>query len=296
MRLGAGRGPVLRALIAAGFLAGGEAAAQPASAERGKYIFDAAGCYGCHTQAGGAPLAGGAALKTPFGAFYAPNITSDPEHGIGSWSDEDFKRALREGVSPRGEPYYPVFPYTSYTQMTDQDIRDLKAYLWTVPPDKTPRRAHEVGFPFSIRMALVPWRWLNFSPGEWKPDPTRDAQWNRGSYLVNALSHCGECHTPRDIMGGLDRSQWLTGARMPTGDLVASNLTPDKTGLADWSAADIADALESGLLPQGGTLGGEMGEVVQHGTSRMPPEDRAAIAVYLKALPPRPTTVQRKPN
>lgn len=273
---------------------GAEARAQSPPIERGKYIFDAAGCFGCHTEGGGAPMAGGAALKTPFGAFYAPNITPDPEFGIGTWSDADFIRALRDGVSPRGQHYFPVFPYPAYTKMTTQDLLDLKAYLATIAPSKKPSRAHEVNFPYSIRASLIPWKWLNFDAGEYKADVSRDAQWNRGAYLVQALTHCGECHTPRDMLGGLERKQWLSGARMPVGDLIASNLTPDKTGLADWSAADIIDALETGSLPQGGTLGGEMGEVVRNSTGKMRPEDRDAIAAYLKALPPLPTTVTKK--
>ena len=282
------------ATLAIVILVSSAAPAQTVSAERGKYIFDAAGCLGCHTEKGGALLAGGGALRTPFGTFYAPNITPDPEHGIGKWSEADFIRALSEGKSPDGQHYFPVFPYPAYTKMSVQDMRDLKAYLATVPPSNQPRRAHEVSFPYSIRAALIPWKWLNFDAGSYKPDAAHDERWNRGAYLVQALTHCGECHTPRGMIGGLDRKQWLSGARMPVGDLVASNLTPHKTGLADWSSADIVDALETGTLPQGGTLGGEMGEVVKNSTSRMRAEDREAIAIYLKALPPLATQVKKK--
>jgi len=270
------------------------AAAQTGSPERGKYIFDAAGCDSCHTQAQGAALAGGPPLRTPFGTFYAPNITPDREHGIGAWSEADFIRALRQGVSPQGRHYYPVFPYSSYTKMTTQDLLDLRAYLATVPPAAKPSRLHEVTWPFSMRALLGPWKRLFFTAGEYKPDPAHDAQWNRGAYLVEAVTHCGECHTPRNFLGGLERALWLTGARMPGGELVAPNLTPDKSGLADWSAADIVDALTDGTLPEGGTLGEEMGEVVRNSTSRLRPGDRAAIAAYLKALPPLPTQVKRK--
>jgi mono/diheme cytochrome c family protein len=274
--------------------ASGAARAQTSAVERGKYIFDSAGCYGCHTAPGGAPMAGGPPLRTAYGTFYAPNITPDPEFGIGQWSEADFTRALREGVSPRGENYFPVFPYPAYTKMTTQDILDLRAYLKTLAPSKNPRRAHDLRFPYSLRLVMTPWKWVNFQAGEFKPAPDYDAQWNRGAYIVQALTHCGECHTPRNKLDGLDPRQWLSGARMPVGDLVASNLTPDKTGLADWSAADIADALETGTLPEGGTLGGEMGEVVRNSTSKMRPDDRAAIVAYLKALPPLPTTVKKK--
>jgi mono/diheme cytochrome c family protein len=279
----------------AAVLAGASGAnAQTVSAERGKYIFDAAGCYGCHTETNGPALAGGVELRTPFGTFFGPNITPDPETGIGKWSNEDFIRALREGLSPGGDHYFPVFPYSSFTKMTTQDMLDLKAYLATIAPVKKSNREHDVSFPFSTRVALGPWKTFNFDAGEYKPDQSRDPKWNRGAYLVEALTHCGECHTPRGRLGGLDRSQWMSGARMPVGDLVASNLTPDKTGLADWSEADIVDALESGTLPQGGTFGGEMAEVVKNSTSRMRPEDREAIAVYLKSLPALPTQVQPK--
>lgn len=273
--------------------ASGAARAQSGAAERGKYIFDSAGCYGCHTAPGGAPMAGGPALRTVYGTFYAPNITPDPEAGIGQWSDADFIHALREGVSPRGEHYYPVFPYPAYTKMTTQDMIDLRAYLGTLAPSKNPRRAHDVNFPYSIRLTLLPWKWLNFTAGEFKPEASHDARWNRGAYIAEALTHCGECHTPRNRLGGIEREQWLSGARMPVGDLIASNLTPDKSGLANWSAADIVDALETGTLPEGGTLGGEMGEVVKNSTGKMRPDDRAAIAAYLKSLPPLPTTVKK---
>lgn len=286
----------LRVLFAAatGLVMAAGAAAQQPSAERGKYIFDAAGCFGCHTETNGAPLAGGPVLKTPFGTYYAPNITPDAKHGIGTWSDADFSRALRDGVSPTGQHYYPVFPYSAYTRMTAQDMADLRAYLKTVPPSDKPSRAHEVSFPFSVRAALIPWKWLYFTAGEYKPVAGKDATWNRGAYLTEALVHCGECHTPRNVFGALEREHWLSGARMPVGDLVAGNLTPDKTGLADWSQADIVDALASGTLPEGGTLGGEMGEVVRNSTSRLSAQDREAIAAYLKALPPQPTTVKKK--
>ncbi len=149
-------------------------------------------------------------------------------------------------------------------------------------------------WPFSIRAALAPWKWLYFKAGPYSPDPGHDTKWNRGAYLVEAVAHCGECHTPRNWFGALDRAHWMTGARMPVGDLVAPNLTPDKTGLADWSVADIVDSLANGTLPEGGTLGGEMGEVVSNSTSRMRQDDLEAIALYLKALPPKPTEVRKK--
>ncbi len=284
----------LRAAAVLWAVTAGAAFAQEDAVSRGKYVFEAAGCYACHTQAGSAALAGGGPLRTRFGVFYAPNITLDAEFGIGKWSEADFIRAMREGVSPKGEPYYPVFPYTTYTRMTERDMGDLFAYLKSLAPANTPNRPHELGFPYSIRSTLMPWRWLYFTAGEWQSDPRRDRAVNRGAYLVQALTHCGECHTPRDSFGGPDRANELTGARMPVGDLVASNLTPHASGLGDWSEADIVDALETGNLPQGGTLGGEMAEVVRHATSRLTPGDRRAIAAYLKSLPPKPTLVKPK--
>ncbi|MFA6265603.1 MAG: cytochrome c [Pseudolabrys sp.] len=287
----AGLTVAVMALLGGGLPAGAQ---EGISAEHGKAIFDAAGCYACHTEKGGAPMAGGPPLATPFGTFYAPNITPDPDTGIGKWTDEDFIRALSEGKSPSGEPFYPVFPFTAYTKMNRQDMLDLKAYLGTLAPVKRPSRAHDLKFPFSVRATLYPWRWLNFAPGAFKPDPARSAQWNRGAYIVQALTHCGECHTPRNAMGGLEQDLWLSGARMPVGDLVAGNLTPVMNGLKDWSASDIATALQTGELPEGGTLGGEMGEVVTNSTSKMSDDDRQAIAAYLKALAPIATTVQKK--
>lgn len=264
------------------------------SPERGKAVFDAGGCYACHTNVkeNGQPLAGGPALKTPFGTFYAPNITPDPEHGIGRWTDAQFLRAMREGISPRGDFYYPVFPYTAYTKASTRDLLDLKAYLMTLAPVAQPSAHHEVGFPFSVRLILLPWRWLNFDAGERKPDPAKDAVWNRGAYLVEALAHCGECHTPRNIIGGLDRGSWLSGSRDGPAGEIGPNLTPHETGLAEWSEADIALALETGLTLEG-TVGDSMAEVVRFGTRLMSAEDRRAIARYLKSLPPVPTTAKK---
>jgi len=286
----------ISALSAAGAMLAfsAQSSAQIGSAARGKYIFDAAGCYGCHTEPQGAPIAGGPPLRTPFGTFYAPNITPDREYGIGQWSDADFIRAMRQGISPGGENYFPVFPYSSFTNMTTQDLLDLKAYLVTLAPSHRPSRRHAVKWPYSMRIALVPWKFFFFNAGPYKPDASHDATWNRGAYLVEAVVHCSECHTPRNFLGAIKRSEWLTGARMPVGDLVAPNLTPDKTGLAKWSTADIVDALTDGTLPEGGTLGGEMGEVVANSTSRLRAQDREAIAVYLKSLPPMPTQVRKK--
>ncbi len=263
--------------------------ADESAAARGAYLFAAAGCLGCHTDVAnkGPQLAGGRALKTPFGTFYTPNITADVETGIGGWSDEDFIGALRDGLSPTGDHLYPAFPYPSYTQMREEDMLAIKAYIFSLPAVRRENRAHDLGFPYSWRAMLGVWKWLNFTPGELAPDTGRGPSWNRGAYLVEALTHCGECHTPRGALGGLERDLWLAGTTDgPDGEKVP-NITPDeKTGIGGWSANQITGALRSGLLPDGDVVGSVMGEVVENSTSRMTPEDRAAIAEYLQTLPP----------
>ncbi|HEY9548000.1 MAG TPA: cytochrome c [Kiloniellaceae bacterium] len=266
--------------------AGGDSAV-----ERGRYIFDAAGCLGCHTdiKGGGQRLAGGRALETPFGTFYPPNITPDPETGIGAWSEEDFAAALREGTSPGGEPYYPAFPYPSYAGMTDADVADLFAYLLAQPPVRQENRRPALDFPYNLRFALDLWQALFFAPATFAPESGRDAVWNRGAYLVRHVAHCGECHSPRGWLGAVDQEQALAGnPRGPDGGKVP-NLTPGPGGLADWDDSDIAYALKSGMTPDGDFLSDSMGEVIEHSTSRLTDADRAAIASYLKDLPPRST-------
>ena len=265
------------------------AAADPAQLERGAYLFIAADCQACHTDVKnkGALMAGGRALATPFGTFYSPNITPDPETGIGNWSDEDFVRALREGVSPAGDYYFPVFPYPSYTRMTDQDMRDLKAYLFSLPPVKQANKEHEVDFPFGWRFTLGPWQWMNFTAGPLPPDPSKSETWNRGAYLVRALGHCGECHTPRGWLGGTDDDYALSGTPDgPQGQKVP-NITPDKeTGIGGWEKADVVRVLRTGMLPDGDYAGDGMGEMVDFSTSKLTDADRDAIAEYLLSLPP----------
>jgi mono/diheme cytochrome c family protein len=268
-------------------------APQVASSEgdpaRGEYLFKAAGCKGCHTDVKnkGELLAGNRPLKTPFGVFYPPNITPDPVHGIGTWSDADFIRALREGVSPAGDDYYPALPYTSYTKMSEQDMRDLKAYIFTVPAVAKPSKPHELGFPYNMRFTLGFWKLLNFDEGPLAVDPAHDAQWNRGRYLVEALVHCPECHTERNFTGGLVKSKWMAGSRNGAEGEPTANLTPDpETGIGKWSVEDITFALKTGVKPDGDTLGSLMAEVVENSTSQMRDADLAAIAAYLKSLPP----------
>jgi mono/diheme cytochrome c family protein len=280
--------------IGLALLAGAQGGAAPAHAadeaqiRRGEYIFHAADCYACHTDTEnhGPTLAGGTAIKTPFGTFYAPNITPDPNFGIGGWSDADFIRALREGVSPDGRNYYPAFPYGSFTNMTDQDMLDLKAYIFSLPAVAAPSHPHQLPFYLRWRVLVSGWKTLNFQKGPLAPDPAKDAVWNRGRYLVEALAHCEECHTPRTLTGGLDRAKAFSGNPDGPDGKPIPNITPDETGIGDWSEVDIAFALKTGQTPDGDVFGSFMTDVVDLGTSYLTDEDRAAIAHYLKSVPP----------
>jgi mono/diheme cytochrome c family protein len=261
--------------------------AQSGDAERGAYMLAAAGCVACHTvPKDGAFLAGGRELKTDFGSFFTPNITPDPETGIGNWSNEDFIRAMKKGVSPDGGRYYPTFPYTSYTRMTRQDMLDLKAYLDTVPPVRNAVPDHDLAFPFGIRASMMGWQLLFFDDTPFEADPTQSDAWNRGAYLVNGPGHCGECHTPRNLLGVVDSGRPLAGnANGPEGDAVP-NITPHSSGIGGWSEDDIVSMLEVGLLPDGDFAGGAMTDVIEESTSKLSEDDRKAIASYLLSLPP----------
>ncbi|MBP2231970.1 mono/diheme cytochrome c family protein [Azospirillum agricola] len=279
--------------LAALLWAGNAWAAPPdaGTVARGAYVFQAAGCLGCHTAPekdgapAGAPLAGGRALATPFGTFFTPNITPDPANGIGRWSDADFVRAFREGRRPDGAALFPAFPYASYTRMTDRDLLDLKAYLFSQPAVPIANKPHDLTPPFSWRFLLPAWQWLYLTPGPLPDDPAKPAAWNRGRYLVDALGHCAECHSPRSMLGGLDGDRYLAGnPRGPDGGKVP-NITPHPKGLGDWSDGDLTLMLETGLLPDGDVAGGAMAEVVRNSTSKLTAEDRAAIAAYLRTVP-----------
>ena len=267
------------------------ALADSGSVDRGAYLFALAGCGGCHTDDAhhGAPLAGGTPVDTPFGTFYGPNISPDPTYGIGAWSDADFIQALRQGLRPDGGHLFPAFPYTSFTFITDMDILDLKSYLFAQPPSSEASKPNDLWFPFSWRWLQTFWRWMNFTPGPFKPDLSKSPVWNRGAYLVEAVAHCGECHTPRDLTGGLKTSLAYSGtARGPGGQKVA-NITSDKdTGIGRWSHYQIAHFLASGILPDGDVAGSLMGEVIKRSTSKMTEADRDAVATYLESIPPIP--------
>jgi mono/diheme cytochrome c family protein len=272
-------------------VAAAETAASAEAVARGAYLFRAAGCAGCHSdpKRKHEPLAGGPALKTPFGTFYAPNITPDPEHGIGRWSDADFLRALRQGLAPDGRHYYPVFPYTSYSGMTERDALDLKAYIFSLAPVARPNRPHEVSFPFNFRDLLGLWKALFFAPRPFAPDPGREAGWNRGAYLVEHLGHCGECHTARNVLGAKDETRKLAGnPNGPDGKKVP-NITPDpKDGIGRWRESDVGYYLKTGFLPDGDVADGAMSDVIEQVTAHLSDADRTAIAAYLLSLPAIP--------
>lgn len=263
-------------------------AAAQGDAKRGAYLAKAAGCLGCHTEAkdGAVPYAGGRELRTPFGVFYGPNITPHPDAGIGRWSEADFLRALRHGVRPDGAHYYPAFPYPSFTGITDGDARDLWEYFRTLPPSTRPSRPHDLGFPFNLRLTLAAWKWVNFTPGPYAADAGATPQINRGAYLVNALGHCGECHTPRNALGGTRPERKLAGAPFGAAGKRTPNLTP--TGLKNWSDKDLQEFLLSGVTPDGDIAAEAMAEVVRNTTSQLTPADLAAMIAYLRALPALP--------
>ncbi len=254
---------------------------------RGAYLATAADCAACHTDSehGGQPYAGGRALATPFGTFYSPNITPDPETGIGRWSDANFLRALHEGVRPDGANYFPVFPYPSFTGILDPDALAIKAYLFSLPAVRRENRPHDVGFPFSWRFLQNGWKLLFFSPGRFEPAPAKNADSNRGAYLVTALAHCGECHTPRNWFGASETSRFLAGTSDGPDGKPVPNITPDiKTGIGKWSLDDVVGLLTDGHTPDFDFAGGAMSEVVKS-TSQLTDADRRAIAVYLRSVP-----------
>lgn len=251
----------------------------------GEQVFWAAGCASCHMapEAKGAAqlvLAGGQAFPSPFGTFRAPNISPAPQ-GIGGWTLAQFADAVTRGVSPEGQHYYPAFPYTSYARMEMQDVADLKAFMDGLPPSDAASLPHEIGFPFNIRRNLGGWKLLFFREDWVIADPLSD-QAARGRYIVEALAHCGECHTPRNGLGGLNTGRWLAGAPNPSGQGSIPNITPAQL---TWSEAEIIDYLTTGFTPEFDSVGGHMAHVVEN-MARLPESDRAAVAAYLKQVPP----------
>ncbi len=252
----------------------------------GLTTFNAGGCSSCHAVPGQPDrlkLGGGLAIPSPFGTFYAPNISPDPVDGIGRWSEAEFVNAVTEGISPQGFHYFPAFPYPSYQHAKVEDVRDLFAYLKTLGPVSGKVRDHDVPFPFNIRRNIGIWKWLFVDGKPFVPDPARSAEWNRGAYLAGSLGHCAECHSPRNFLGGIIAAQRFAGGPNPEGEGWVPNIT--QKGLGDWSVKDIAYFLETGQMPDGDSAGGAMTRVIKN-ISQLSPDDRAAIAEYLKSLPP----------
>lgn len=251
-------------------------------ADRGEAVFWASGCASCHAAPEAEDaliLSGGQAFASDFGTFYAPNISTDPQQGIGAWSDHDIANAVMRGVSPNGAHYYPAFPYTGYAGIEPQDMADLIAFLRNLTADATASRAHDVGFPFNFRRTVGVWKTLYADP-DWVMRNPPTGQVERGRYLVEVLAHCGECHTPRNAMGGLDRSQWLRGAPNPSGQGRIPGIAPDQL---EWTTGEIAYYLETGFTPDYDSAGGSMAKVVSS-FAKLSAEDREAVAAYLKAL------------
>ena len=257
--------------------------------DKGKYLFQAAGGCGCHTDTknDGEFLAGGRPIKTPFGIFYGTNITPDPESGIGNWSDDDFIRAMTQGLSPEGKHYFPVFPYTSFQWIKRRDLLALKAYLFSIPSVKQKNLPHELILPFGEQFALQFWKSFVWSPQPFNTNPEKTEGWNRGAYLAQALAHCGECHTPRNLLGALKSKMHFAGSKEgPEGEL-APNITPDeKTGIGDWSKVDISYFLATGMKPDGDDVQGLMGEAIEFGYQHLQEKDLDAVAEYLASLLP----------
>lgn len=256
----------------------------------GAYVFNAGGCANCHATVGQKDrlrLGGGYAIKSPFGVFKSPNISSDPVRGIGDWSELDFVNAVLRGVGRGGEHLFPSFPYTSYQRVSLDDVRDLYAFLKTVPPDSRPSEAHDLAFPFNVRRGVGLWKRLFVDGKALTADPTRTAEFNRGAYLVEGLGHCAECHSSRNMLGGIAAESRFAGGIDPGGRDWTPNITPHADGLSTWTVADHESLLESGFTPDSTPVGGAMGDVVA-GTAKLTPADRKAMATYLKALPARP--------
>jgi mono/diheme cytochrome c family protein len=263
--------------------------AKASAVERGEYLARAADCMVCHTAAGGKEYAGGLGFKLPFGTLYSTNITPDKETGIGNYSDQDFLNAVQHGKRRDGAMLYPAMPYTSYTYLSDADTLDVKAYLFSLPPVRAPAPVNTLMFPFNQRWAMLFWSTV-FSPNtRYTPDTSKTPEWNRGAYLAEALAHCGDCHTPRNLAFALNNRQKFAGAI--TAGWRAFNITTDKaTGIGGWSDEDVAAYLATGHAKGRGTASGPMGEAVDHSLSKLAPEDIKAIVAYLRSVPPIPST------
>lgn len=255
--------------------------------ERGRYLATVGDCVACHTAPGGKPYAGGLALDTPFGKLVSPNITPDRATGIGAWTDNQFVQAVQQGIAPRGH-LYPAMPYPAYTKASRGDILAIRAFLNTLSPVNNEIEPNQLPFPYNIRGTMQAWNALNFTPGEFKPDPDKSAQWNRGAYLVEGLGHCGTCHTPKTSLGGDKSGNFLQGSVLES--WVAPDLTNTmRKGLGSWTRGDIVQYLKTGVNRYT-VASGPMAEAITNSTSKLDDQDLMAIAVYLKDLPPDSVT------
>ncbi len=254
---------------------------------RGEYLTKAADCTACHTVPGsGKPFAGGVAFRLPFGTIYSSNITADTQTGIGSWSDDDFVRAVREGVRKDGKRLYPAFPYTSYTQLSRSDVLAVKAYLTSLPKVAQANKPNDLGFPFNQRWAMGFWNAGFFKSQRFVADASKSPQWNSGAYLAGALGHCAECHTPRNVGFGLEHGKQLSGELLQGWQ--AYNITSDpRYGIGAWSDGEIASYLSTGHADGRGSASGPMGEAVENSLQFLKPEDISALVVYLRGVPAR---------
>ena len=249
---------------------------------RGQYLTAVGDCYACHTVRGSPPYAGGLEMATPFGKLYTPNITPHKENGIGSWTSDDFWRALHDGKSKDGSFLYPAFPYTNYTKVTREDSDAIYAYLMSVKPSDQKSRPHELGFPYNQRELMAGWRTLYFTAGEFKRNPSKSEEWNRGAYLVEGLGHCNACHATRNALGAITKDDDYSGGLIPLQNWYAPSLSSSReTGLGDWEMKDIIDLLRTGVSARGAVYG-PMAAVVQHSLQEMSMIDLTAMATYLK--------------
>ncbi len=255
--------------------------AKQAQINRGRYLAAAGDCYACHTVRGSADFAGGLEMPTPFGKLYTPNITPDPDTGIGKWSADDFWAAMHDGKSKDGSFLYPGMPFTNYTKVTREDSDAIYAYMMSVKPVNLKSRPHEMGFPYNQRELLAGWRTLYFKEGVYQDDPTKSKEWNRGAYLVEGLGHCDACHSSRNLLGAVSGDD-VSGGLIPLQNWYAPSLASSQSGLGEWEVKDIVDLLRTGVAKRGAVFG-PMAAVVQHSLQEMSMVDLTAMATYLKA-------------
>lgn len=265
--------------------------ANPDVVARGRYLTAIGDCAACHTQAGKPAFSGGRPLPTPYGVFYPPNITPDRATGIGGWSEQDFYRAMHDGIGPGGMYLYPAFPFPSFTHMTRADVDAIWAYLRSVPAVSRPNTPHRLKWPYSIRGLMQVWRVLYFKSGPIQPDPKQSAEWNHGAYLVNGVAHCGACHSPRSRLGALVASNEFAGGTITIDGWRAPNISQNPTrGIGNWAAADLRDFLHTGHSQKGDAIG-PMREVVQSGLQHLSPADLDAVVTYVKSVRSQPDIV-----